>query len=113
MLTRGLVVFLPYPSVDEDLSTLVIEPEKFLKPLDSHGIVYILSNKGAEFDEISKAFHHIVWYMPFERSQIHLLHHISKRLIISDSLMSPTYLHQRTGVVSSPLFKSSTLGEPA
>jgi len=77
MLTRGLGVFFPYPSVDKDLSALVIEAEKFLKPLDSHGIVYISSNKGAEFDEISKAFHHLSWYMPFERSQVHLLCHIS------------------------------------
>jgi len=100
-------------SVDEDFSALVIEAEKLLKPLNRHGIVYISSDKGAEFNEISKAFHHLIWYMPFKRSQIHLLHDISKRLIIFDGLMFPTYLYQRMGVIPSPLFKPLTLGEPA
>ena len=113
MLTWGLLVFFAYTSVDKDFLDLVIEAKKLLKPLNSHGIMYISSDKGAKFNEISKAFHHLIWYMPFERSQIHLLHHISKCLIISDGFMFPTYLHQRTGVVSSPLFKPSTLGEPA
>ena len=77
MLTRGLLIVFSYASVDKDLPTLVIEAENFLELLDSHGSMYIPSNKGAEFDEISKTFHHFIWYMPFERSQIHLLHQIS------------------------------------
>jgi hypothetical protein len=65
MLTWGLLFFFPYASVDKDLSTLVIEAENFLKPLDGCGIVYVSSNESAEFNEISKAFHHLIWYMPF------------------------------------------------
>jgi len=64
MLTRGLLFF-PYAGVNKDLATLVIEAENFLEPLDGRGIMYVSSNKSAEFDEISKAFHHLIWYMPF------------------------------------------------
>jgi len=78
MLTRGLLVIFLYTSINKYLSTFMIEAKSFLKPLDSHCIMYVSSNKGAEFDEISKTFHHPIWYIPFKCGQIHLLHQISK-----------------------------------
>jgi hypothetical protein len=117
MLMWGLLVFLLYASIDKDFLTLVIEAKKLLKSLDSHGIMYILSNNGAEFNEILKAFYYLNWYMPFKCSQIHLwwqqlLHHISECLILSHSLMSPTYLYQHTGIVPSLLSKPLALRKP-
>jgi hypothetical protein len=70
---QGLVVFFPYASIKKGLSTLVIEAKKFLKPLNCCGIMHVPLNKGREFNEVSKAFHHLIQYMPFKCSQIHLL----------------------------------------
>jgi hypothetical protein len=60
MLIRGLLIVFSYASVGKDLSTLVIEAKNFLELLNSHSSMYILSNKGAEFDEILKTFYHFI-----------------------------------------------------
>ena len=119
MLTREQDSIHANASLDENLSVMVEANECIVYLVQGIFIYYILPNEVTELQKRSKSSNHLRQDMTFDRGKVDLKQctwegrQETYQLNTVVGVVLPTpYLHERLGIIPSPLFESMTFRKP-